>query len=158
MAGNFTINETINTLKAIFEKHKNERVCVLGTMCCGKTTLLQYFPDCVDIDDVAFRDITNTERAFISQTPWTKEIGDAVDRIVYEKVQIQQGRPMFGTVILDCEVVIYLDISNELLAEHCQKRGVDLTDSLNMKEAIEQDWNEHREKMEKIFYYVMMLE
>jgi len=28
MRGVFTVNETINTLKAIFEKHKNERVCV----------------------------------------------------------------------------------------------------------------------------------
>ena len=37
MADKFSTNKTINALKVIFEKHKNERVCVIGTMCCGKT-------------------------------------------------------------------------------------------------------------------------
>lgn len=40
--------ETINALKAIFEKHENERICVLATTCCGKTTLLRQIPNCVD--------------------------------------------------------------------------------------------------------------
>ena len=35
LIGSFTIIETINTLKAIFEKHKEERVCVIGTICVG---------------------------------------------------------------------------------------------------------------------------
>ena len=43
--------ETVNALKAIFVKHKNERICVIGTTCCGKTTLLRQIPDCVDMDD-----------------------------------------------------------------------------------------------------------
>ena len=53
MAGIFSINETINTLKAIFEKHKDDRVCVIGTMCCGKTTLIKQLPqhNCIDVDD-----------------------------------------------------------------------------------------------------------
>ena len=44
---------TIGTLKSILEKHKNERVCVIGTMCCGKTTLIKHLPEynCVDVDD-----------------------------------------------------------------------------------------------------------
>lgn len=40
--------ETINALKAIFEKHVDERICVLTTTCCGKTTLLRQIPNCVD--------------------------------------------------------------------------------------------------------------
>lgn len=43
--------ETINALNVIFDKHKNERICVLATTCCGKTTLLKQIPDCVDLDD-----------------------------------------------------------------------------------------------------------
>ena len=44
--------ETINALKAIFEKHRNDRVCIIGTTCCGKTTLLRKIPECVDMDEV----------------------------------------------------------------------------------------------------------
>ena len=132
MSGIFTINDTANTLKAIFEKHKNERVFVLGTMCVGKSTLLELLPEGIDMDAVAFVDITEEESRIISQTPWTKEIGDTVDKIVYRNVKVKPGQPVFGTVIVDCEAVIYLDISDTLLAEHCKKRGVDLADALNM--------------------------
>ena len=39
--------ETINALNAIFEKHKNDRICVLGTTCCGKSTLQEQIPGTV---------------------------------------------------------------------------------------------------------------
>ena len=158
MAGKFTVNETINTLKAIFEKHKNERICVIGTICCGKTTLLKQIPDCIDVDDELLPQLTEEEAAFINQTPWTEAIGNEVDRLIYEKIKIKPGFPLFTSVILDCEAVVYLDISNELLAGHCKKRGVSLSDALNIKEAIENDWNDHKEKDDKAFYYVTIVE
>ena len=150
--------ETINTLKAIFEKHRNERICVLATTCCGKTTLLRQIPDCVDLDDELWPQLTEEEARFISQKPWTKEIGDYIDKLVYEKIKIQSGHPLFSTIIVDCDVVVYLDISDELLAEHCRKRGNDFMDSKNVKEAVEQDWNSHREKGGKTFYYLVLTE
>lgn len=158
MSGNFTANETLNTLRAIFEKHKNERVCVLGTTCIGKTTLLNQVPGCVDMDAEAFSQITEEEAAFINQTPWTKEIGDEVDRLVYKYARIKPGNPMFGTVIIDCEAVVYLDIDDNLLMEHCQKRGANFEDAKNMKKAIEGDWNNHKLKNDKVFYYVKITE
>ncbi|MFA6730462.1 MAG: hypothetical protein WCR95_05660 [Eubacteriales bacterium] len=158
MSGKFTINETVNTLKAIFEKHKNERIYVLATMCCGKTTLLEHIPDCVDMDSIAFLNITGEEAAILSQKPWTKEVGDVVDTLVYRNVKVQPGHPVFGTVIVDCDVIIYLDISDELLEAHCKKRGADFTDAKKIKEAIESDWNNHKLQKSKMFYYVTMLE
>ena len=158
MSGKFTINETINTLRAIFEKHKNERIYVLATICCGKSTLIEQIPNCIDMDSIAFLDITEEEAAIISQTPWTKEVGDTVDSLVYRNVKIQSGYPVFGTVIVDCEVVVYLDISDELLAEHCKKRGANFEDAKNIKESIESDWNNHKAQNNKLFYYVMMHE
>jgi ABC-type phosphate/phosphonate transport system ATPase subunit len=158
MPAKFTVNETINTLKAIFEKHRNERVCVLATMCVGKTTLLKQIPGCVDMDAEVFSQITEEESAFINQSPWTKEIGDEVDRLVYKYANIKPGCPMFGTVIVDCEAVVYLDISNELLSKHCKKREANYEDALKMKEAIDGDWNSHKEKGGKVFYYVMVTE
>jgi hypothetical protein len=87
-----------------------------------------------------------------------KKIGDEVDRLVYEKVKIKPGFPLFGTVILDCEAEVYLDIDDDLLMEHCKKRGASFTDAKNMKKAIEGDWNNHKEKNEKVFYYLKVTE
>lgn len=150
--------ETINALNAIFDKHKNERICVLATTCCGKTTLLQQIPDCVDLDDELWPQLTREEAEFISQKPWTKEIGDFIDKLVYEKISVKVGHPLFTTIIVDCDVVIYLDISDELLAEHCKKRGNNFLDAQNVKNAIEEDWNNHRKKGGKTFYYLTLTE
>lgn len=150
--------ETINALNAIFEKHKKERICVLGTTCCGKTTLLKQIPRCVDLDDELWPQLTKEEADFISQKPWTNEIGDFIDQLVYEKISVKVGHPLFTTIIVDCDVVIYLDISDELLAEHCKKRGNDFTDSINVKKSIEEDWNNHRKRGGKTFYYLTVTE
>ena len=150
--------ETINALNAIFEKHKNERVCVLATTCCGKTTLLQQIPGCVDLDNELWPQLTAEEAEYISQKPWTKEIGDYIDKLVYERITIKSGYPLFSTIIVDCDVVVYLDISDELLAEHCEKRGNNFMDAKNVKEAVEQDWNSHREEGGKTFYYLVLTE
>lgn len=150
--------ETINVLKAIFDKHKNERICVLATTCCGKTTLLKQIPDCVDLDNELWPQLTKEEAEFISQKPWTNEIGDFIDKLVYEKILVKVGHPLFTAIIVDCDVVIYLDISDELLAEHCKKRGNNFYDAQNVKNSIEEDWNNHRKKGGKTFYYLTITE
>ncbi len=150
--------ETINALNAIFDKHKNERICVLATTCCGKTTLLKQIPGCVDLDDELWPQLTKEEAGFISQKPWTNEIGDFIDKLVYEKISVKTGHPLFTTIIVDCDVVIYLDISDELLMEHCKKRGNNFLDSKNVKKSIEEDWNNHRKKGGKTFYYLTVTE
>ena len=158
MAIETSAQETINTLTAIFEKHKNDRICVLATTCCGKTTLLKQISDCVDLDDELWPQLTKEEAEFISRKPWTNEIGDFIDKLVYEKISVKAGRPLFTTIIVDCDVVVYLDISDDLLAEHCKKRGNDFTDSKNVKMSVEDDWNNHRRKGGKTFYYLTLTE
>ena len=156
--GVFSAGETVNTLLAIFEKHCHERVCVVGTKCVGKTTLLKRLHGCVDMDAEVFSQISEAEARFINQTPWTKEIGDEVDRLVYKYAEIKPGKPMFGTVIVDCEAVVYLDIGDDLLREHCRMRGVGYDDAIRMKQAIEGDWNNHKDMQNKMFYYIMITE
>lgn len=102
--------------------------------------------------------LTREEAEFISRKPWTSEIGDFIDKLVYEKISVKAGRPLFTTIIVDCEVVVYLDISDDLLAEHCKKRGNDFTDSKNVKISVEEDWNDHRRKGGKTFYYLTLTE
>lgn len=158
MAINISATETINVLNAIFEKHRNDRVCIIGTTCCGKTTLLRKISECVDMDEVIGALLTPEESAYVCQTPWTEEIGDFYTNLIYERIRIVPGNPMFGTVIVDCDVVIYLDIADELLKKHCDKRGVDLADAKSMKASVEEDLNEHRRKGGKTFYYLTINE
>lgn len=150
--------ETINTLNAIFEKHRNERICVLGTTCCGKSTLQEQIPGTVDMDEALWPQLTKEEEAYICQKPWTREIGDFTRKLVKIRVSIKAGHPLFSLILLDSDVLVYLDISDELLEEHCKKRGSNFQDAKNVKNAIEETWNNQRENSEKVFYYLYITE
>ena len=161
MAGIFSINETINTLKAILEKHKDDRVCVIGTMCCGKTTLINQLPqhNCIDADDEFWPQISEKEIEVFSQTPITADIFSSIHALMCEKITVKPGYPLFGVAILDCEAVVYLDIPEKLLEEHCKNRGdTSLDDALFIKKCVEDDWNKHIIQNERQFYYVTVLE
>ena len=90
--------------------------------------------------------------------PWSKELSDEIDRLIYKFCKVKPGCPLFTTVIVDCEAVVYLDISDELLAAHCRKRDSDFEDAKRIKEAIEGDWNNHKSKNDKVFYYLTVTE
>ena len=133
-------------------------MCIIGTTCCGKTTLLRKIPECFDMDDVIGALLTPEEVAYVCQTPWTEAIGEFYTELIYERVRITPGNPMFGTVIVDCDVVIYLDIADALLKKHCDERGMDFSDAKSMKTTVEEDWNDHRKKGGKTFYYLTINE
>ncbi|GHV06060.1 hypothetical protein FACS1894217_04020 [Clostridia bacterium] len=163
MACNFSTQETLNTLKAIFERHKDERICVIGTTCAGKTTLVNLLADyhCVDMDAVLWPNLPEHETAHLNellQKPWCKELGDEVDRLTYKYLKAEPGCPLFSSVIVDCEAVVYLDITDDLLLAHCKKRNVAFEDAQKMKVAIEGDWNNHKAKNDKTFYCILILE
>ena len=155
------INETINALAVIFEKHTHERICVIGTMCCGKTTLQQQMVqyNCVDVDDEFWPQISEEKKEALSQKPITKEIIDEVIRLMHEKVTVRQGCPLFGIAILDCEAVVYLDIPPQLLKAHCEKRGdTTFADALYVKRRVEEDWAAHQAIGENACYYLTLPE
>lgn len=130
-------------------------------MCCGKTTLIKQLTpyNCLDIDDELWPQIPEEEIAILSQTPITKEIIDAIYTLVYEKITVKAGFPLFGFAILDCEAVVYLDISERLLEEHYKKRGdTSLVDALFIKKCVEEDLNRHTVKNAKTFYYLTVTE
>jgi 8-oxo-dGTP pyrophosphatase MutT (NUDIX family) len=160
LPASFSTQETLNTLTAIFERHKHERVCVIGTVCAGKTTLLKQLTDCIYMDDVLWTKVSPEDTAYLSQRPWTAEQGEPLDRLINEHVRVTPGFPLFGTVILECEAVVYLDISDELLAKHCSSRGEEfyLSDAKRIKQTIEEDWREHKSQGGKVFYYLTITE
>lgn len=124
-------------LSEVLAQHKNLRVVVVGPTCCGKSTLAERIPGAVDMDKVLFPLLSDEEVAYVCQKPWTPEIGRTMVGLARERLQIEPGRPVFGTMVLDADVIIYLRASDELLATRAAKRGANLRDVLGMKQQIE---------------------
>ncbi len=129
----------IEELRQIFIDNKDKRICVLGTTCTGKTTLINESNMGVDMDEEIFPLLTEEETEYICQTPWTEEIGNKMDELVRTRLSIKPGIPMFGTVLLDCDLIIYLHITDELLLERTKSRNVDFNNAKNMQLKIEEE-------------------
>lgn len=129
----------IEELQRILEENKDKRICILGTSCTGKTTLIEQTGIGKDMDEEIFPLLTKEEEEFVCRTPWTKEIGNYMDNLVKSKLKIEPGIPLLGTVLLDCDLIVYLHINDELLKERTEKRNVDFINAKNMQESIEEE-------------------
>ena len=132
-------NEYIEELKEIFNNNKDKRILVIGTTCTGKSTLIKNLGMGLDMDKVIFPLLTKEESDYVCQTPWTKEIGEKMTYFVRTKLTIQPGEPLFGTVLTDCDLIIYLHITDELLKKRTNLRNVDFINAKNMQTEIEDE-------------------
>lgn len=132
-------NGYIEELKDIFNNNKDKRILVIGTTCTGKSTLIKNLGIGLDMDKIIFPLLTKEESDYVCQTPWTKEIGEKMTYFVKTKLKIQQGEPLFGTVLIDCDLIVYLHISDELLKKRAELRKVDYTNAKNMQTEIEEE-------------------
>lgn len=131
-------------LVELFDKYYDNRICVLGTTCCGKSTLQSQFIETVDMDEVLWPTLSKEEESYICQKPWTSDIGKFTSKLVRERVAIKSGHPLFSLILLDCDVIIYLGISDVLLQKHCQKRNASFEDAKKVKCVIESTINARR--------------
>ena len=129
----------IEELIQIFNDNKDKRICVLGTTCTGKSTLMNNANIGVDMDEEIFPLLTEEETEYVCRTPWTEEIGNKMDELVKTKLSIKPGNPMFGTVLLDCDLIVYLHIDDELLLERTKSRNIDFNNAKNMQQKIEEE-------------------
>lgn len=129
----------VEQLIEIFEENRDKRICVLGTTCTGKTTLIKGTNIGLDMDEEIFPLLTEEETEYVCRTPWTQEIGNRMDELVRTKLSIKQGTPMFGTVLLDCDLIVYLHINDDLLLERTKLRNTDFSNAKNMQLKIEEE-------------------
>jgi len=129
----------IENLITIFNENSDKRICVLGTTCTGKTTLIENLGIGLDMDKEIFPLLTKEETDYVCSTPWTLEIGEKMDELVRTKLSIRPGFPLFGTVLLDCDLIVYLHISDELLLERTKLRNADFINAKNMRQKIEDE-------------------
>lgn len=133
------IEASIDNLLTIFNENSNKRICVLGTTCTGKTTLINKSNIGLDMDKEIFPLLTQEETDYVCSTPWTEEIGNKMNELVRSKLSIKPGTPMFGTVLVDCDLIIYLHISDGLLFERTKLRNADFKNAKNMQKKIENE-------------------
>ncbi len=129
----------IEQLIEIFEENRDKRICVLGATCTGKTTLIKGTNIGLDMDEEIFPLLTEEETEYVCRTPWTQEIGNRMDELIRTKLSIKQGTPMFGTVLLDCDLIVYLHINDDLLLERTKLRNTDFSNAKNMQQKIEEE-------------------
>ncbi len=129
----------LKRLKEIIDNNKEKRICVLGTTCTGKSTIINKLHLGKDMDNEIFPLLTQEEKDTVCATLWTEEIGKLMDNLVRTKLKINPGEPMFGTVLLDCDLIIYLHINDKLLEERTQKRNTDFKNAKNMQTKIERE-------------------
>lgn len=130
---------TPENLIKIFTNYQDKRICVLGTTCTGKTTIINNLNIGEDMDELIFPLLTEEETEYVCQTPWTEEIGAKMDELVRTKITIKPGTPVFGTVLIDCDLIVYLHISDEILNERTTSRNVDFLNAKNMQSKIEEE-------------------
>ena len=126
-------------LKEILRQNENKRILVIGTTCTGKSTLIKKIGIGLDMDKEIFPLLTQEEYDYVCQTPWTEEIGNKMDYLVKTKLKINPGIPLFGTVLLDCDLIVYLHIDDELLKKRACLRNVDFYNAKNMQKSIEDE-------------------
>lgn len=140
-------NKYIEEIKEIFNNNKDKRILVIGTTCTGKSTLIKKIGVGLDMDKEIFPLLTKEESDFVCQTPWTKEIGEKMDYFVRTKLKINPGLPLFGTVLVDCDLILYLHINDELLKKRTDLRNVDFTNAKNMQIKIEEEIKDSNKKV-----------
>lgn len=134
------MNENIGLeLKNIIENNKDKRICVLGTTCTGKSTLIKKLDIGNDMDDLIFPLLNDEEKRIVCQDPWTEEIGEYMNHLVRTKLNIVPGIPLFGTVLVDADLIVYLHINDELLNTRCNLRNAEFINAKNMQMNIEKE-------------------
>ena len=144
--------EHAETLESLLEKYKDKKVLVLAPPSVGKSTILQHIKDGVDLD-VVFDDmpeefkryVLHHERPFMfidgdkktlkytekefdpdnsEHQTYLKETTKLLTEYTQSKINIEAGRPAFGSTLIDSDVIIYLKISEEELKKRIESRNI----------------------------------
>ena len=136
----------VEKMKRIFTNNIEKRICVVGASCVGKTTLLQYLPEAVDMDDLLFGNDQKDIRPLLSQKeieyvcgPWTPEVGQFMTQKARELIKIEPSHPVFGTIVFPSDLVIEITVPDNILRERISQRNTDEKDIYAMKKQIESE-------------------
>jgi hypothetical protein len=143
--------EMAELLIDILDKYNDQRVLVIAPPCAGKSTLLQHIPEGIDMDIVfdtmpaEFRryvlhheypfmyidgdreTVKYRERPFIPGDRQSEDhlraTSDNLARYTNEQIKITPGQPVFGTSLIETDVIVYLKLSDEALDMRLHSRN-----------------------------------
>ena len=136
----------VEKMKKLFADNIEKRICVVGASCVGKSTLLGYLLEAVDMDDLLFGNkqkgivplLTQKEIDYVCG-PWTPEVGQFMTRKSHELIKTEAGHPVFGTIVFPSDLVVEITVPNNILRERIRRRNTDEKDVFNMKAQIESE-------------------
>lgn len=109
-------------LRRVLLGHADQRVAVLGPPCVGKSTILRHIPEALDMDIILFPLLSPTEKQLVFRKPWSPSVGKEMKRLACSKIVVSLGRPVFATVVIEVDVIIYLKIDDGLLQKRVMLR------------------------------------
>ena len=133
------INKLTSVLNEFFQKKIDKRVVVLATTCTGKSTIIKDLSIGRDMDEEIFPLLSQDEKDYVCQYPWNEEIGKYMDTLVRDRLSVKKGIPLFGTVYVECDIVIFIKLDKNILRQRCLKRNVNFENAINMQIQIENE-------------------
>lgn len=143
--------EGAKALEFLLEKYKDKRVLVLAPPSIGKSTMLQHIENGVDLDGVFDnmpeefkRHVLHHERPFMfidgdkktvkyaekefdpnnpEHQEYLRETTNLLTGYTQDKMHIVAGRPAFGAMLIDSDVVIYVKIPDEEFRKRMESRN-----------------------------------
>lgn len=143
--------EIARNLSYILDKYKDKRVLVVAPPCSGKSTILQHLKNGVDLDTVFDtmpedfkryilhhenpfmflngdkQTVKYTEKVFVPDNKESEDFLRSTTKLLTDytntNFKIIKGNPVFGTNIIDTDVVIYLKLSDEILDSRLESRN-----------------------------------
>jgi len=109
-------------LRRVLQKYVDQRVAVLGPPCVGKSTILRHIPGAVDMDMILFPQLSPAEKRVVFQKPWSSPVGKEMARLASSRIVVSPGHPVFATVVIRVDFIIYLKIYDELLLKRVMIR------------------------------------
>ena len=136
----------VEKISHIFSSNAEKRICVVGASCVGKSTLLGYLPEAVDMDDLLFGNKLKEIEPLLTQQeidyvcgPWTPEVGHFMTKKAHELIKIEAGHPVFGTIVFPSDLVIEISVPDSILRERIRRRNSNEQDIFNMKSQIKSE-------------------
>lgn len=102
-------------LKGVFKQHVHRRIAVLGPPCAGKSTILRHIPEARDMDIILFPQLSSVEKQIVFQKPWSPFVGEEMTRLARSRIVVLPGYPVFATVVINVDLIVYLKMHDELL-------------------------------------------
>jgi len=109
-------------LRCVLLGHADQRVAILGPPCVGKSTILRHMPEALDMDTILFPRLSPAEKQSVFRKPWSPSVGKEMRRLACSKIVVSPGQPVFATVVLEVDFIIYLKIDDGLLQKRVMLR------------------------------------